>query len=71
MNLYLKVAAVVVGSHLLRWGSEYMYYTQCGGFFNSIFAWGSPTCRGLKWVSESATMNILDVARYGGYSLTQ
>lgn len=62
MRLYLKAAIVVVGSHFIRWGSEYMYYKQCGGFFSSMFSWGSPTCRGLRWVSETSSGNIFRIA---------
>ena len=63
MNLYLKMGLAVVGSHLVRWASEHYYHQNCCGIVNSVFAWGSPTCRGLRWVSDSATGNILSVAQ--------
>jgi hypothetical protein len=63
MKLYLKMGLVVLGSHLVRWASEHYYHQNCCGIVNSVFAWGSPACRGLRWVSDSATGNILSVAQ--------
>lgn len=63
MRIYLKAAIILVGSHVVRWVSEYLYYRQCGGFFSSMFAYGSPTCRGLRWTADTATGNIFGVAR--------
>ena len=57
--MYKKTAAVLLGSHLVRVASEYMYYHKCSGFFNSIFAFGSPTCKGLRWISDSVMTNVL------------
>jgi len=62
MNRYLKAAGIVLGSHLVRTLAEYMYYMKCGGFVNSIFSYGSPTCRGLRWVAETSMANIHGVA---------
>lgn len=66
-NVYIKAFLIIAGSHVVRWGAEYVYYTQCAGFWSSIFAWNSPTCRGLRWVSDSVGMNALSVIT--GYSM--
>jgi len=66
--MWLKVFSVIVGSHVVRCMSEYMYFTQCAGFWNSIFSWNSPTCRGLRWVADSAMTNVVSLV--GGYSIT-
>jgi len=66
--MWLKVLSVIVGSHVVRCMSEYMYFTQCAGFWNSIFSWNSPTCRGLRWVADSVMTNA--VGLIGGYSVT-
>jgi hypothetical protein len=60
----VKALVVIVGSHFVRWGAEYAYFTQCAGFWTSIFAWNSPTCRGLRWVADSVMTNV--VAIVGG-----
>jgi len=65
--MWLKVFSVIVGSHVVRCMSEYMYFTQCAGFWNSIFSWNSPTCRGLRWVSDSVMTNA--VGLIGGYGV--
>lgn len=67
MNLYVKAAGFLIGSHVVRWAAEYAYFTQCAGFLNSIFAWGSPTCKGLRWVADSVTTNI--VTAMGGWAV--
>jgi hypothetical protein len=66
--MYLKAAAVIVGSHFVRYMAEYMYFTQCAGLWNSIFAWNSPTCKGLRWTADSVTTNV--VAIIGTYGVT-
>jgi len=53
MNMYAKTIGIIIGSHVVRWAAEYAYFTQCAGFWNSIFAWNSPTCRGLRWTADS------------------
>ena len=63
----LKLVALLVGSHIVRYMAEYMYFTQCAGFWSSIFSWNSPTCRGLRWVSDSAMTNA--VGLIGGYGV--
>lgn len=63
MKLYLKALIVLSASHFVRWASEFLYHKQCGGFFSSMFAYGSPTCTGLRWVSDTASGNIFGVAR--------
>jgi hypothetical protein len=65
--MWLKVLSILVGSHAVRCMSEYVYYTQCAGLWTSIFSWNSPTCRGLRWVSDSAMTNV--VSLIGGYSI--
>ena len=62
MKRYLKIVGVIVGSHLIRAAAEYMYYWKCGGLVNSIFSYGSPTCRGLRWVADTSMANIEGVA---------
>jgi len=57
----LKLTLVVIGSHALRWLSERLYYEQCAGFFTSIFAHGSPTCHGLRWVADSVSLNSVAI----------
>lgn len=50
-------AAIVVGSHVIRWASERLYYDHCAGFITSIFAYASPTCQGLRWVADTVSTN--------------
>jgi hypothetical protein len=61
MNLYAKAIGVIIGSHVVRWATEYAYFTQCAGFWSSIFSWNSPTCRGLRWVADSAMTNVVAI----------
>lgn len=61
MNLYAKAIGVIVGSHIVRWVAEYAYFTQCAGFWTSIFSWNSPTCRGLRWTADSVMTNVVAV----------
>ncbi len=67
MNLYAKALTVIVGSHVVRWAAEYAYFTQCAGFWTSIFSWNSPTCRGLRWVSDSVMTNVVTLV--GGHAV--
>jgi len=64
--MHLKVLGIIVGSHVVRYMAEYMYFTQCAGFWTSIFTWNSPTCKGLRWVSDSVMTNV--VTMIGGYA---
>lgn len=50
-----KVLGFIIGAHIIRCFSEYMYFKQCAGLWTSLFSWNSPTCRGLRWVSDSVT----------------
>jgi len=68
MNIYAKALGILIGSHVVRWVAEYTYFTQCAGFWTSIFSWNSPTCRGLRWVSDSVMTNV--VTMIGGYGIT-
>jgi hypothetical protein len=61
MNLYAKALGVIIGSHFVRWAAEYAYFTQCAGLWTSIFSWNSPTCRGLRWVADSVTTNVVGI----------
>lgn len=61
MKPYVKTALVIVSAHMVRWMSEHFYYKNCCGFVNSVFAWGSPTCRALRWTSESASAKIISI----------
>lgn len=59
MNIYVKALIVAVSSHMTRCMAEYLYYTQCAGVWNSIFAWNSPMCRGLRWTADSVMTNVV------------
>lgn len=61
MNAWTKVLVVVASSHVVRWAAEYAYFTQCAGFWTSIFAWNSPTCRGLRWTADSVMTNVVAI----------
>ena len=61
MHKYVTLIGLVVCSHVVRCVSEYAYYTHCAGFWNSIFTWNSPTCRGLRWASDSVMMNVVSI----------
>lgn len=61
MNIYTKTIGVIVASHIVRCVAEYAYFTQCAGLWTSIFAWNSPTCRGLRWVSDSVMTNVVTI----------
>lgn len=61
MNLYAKTIGIIVGSHFVRWAAEYAYFTQCAGLWTSIFSWNSPTCRGLRWMADSAMTNVVGI----------
>jgi hypothetical protein len=63
----LKILYVLIGSHVVRCIAEYMYFTQCAGFWTSIFSWNSPTCRGLRWVSDSVMTNVVTLV--GGHAM--
>ena len=58
MKPYLKAGGIIVGAHLVRWVCEHIYYTECTGLLNSVFAWGSPMCRGLRWVTDTSADRI-------------
>ena len=68
MNIYTKALGIIIGSHVVRWAAEYAYFTQCAGFWTSIFSWNSPSCRGLRWVADSVMANV--VSMIGGYGAT-
>lgn len=55
----MKTILFLMGSHIMRWTAEYTYFTQCAGFINSIFSWGSPTCKGLRWFADSIATNVV------------
>jgi hypothetical protein len=57
----MRLIAVVVGSHVIRWVSEELYHEYCAGFFTSIFAYGSPTCHGFRWVADSITAQTVAI----------
>lgn len=59
MKAYVKAVLVVVGAHLVRCVSEHYYYVNCSGVLNSVFSWGSPTCRGLRWASDTSSFRII------------
>ena len=53
----MRLLAIVVGSHIIRWISERLYYEHCAGFVTSIFAYASPTCQGLRWIADTVATN--------------
>jgi len=57
----MKVIAVILGAHTIRWACEELYHMYCSGFITSIFAHSSPTCNGLRWVSTSVSTNLLGI----------
>lgn len=61
MNTYAKAFAFVFVSHCLKWAAEYAYYRQCVGFFTSVFTWNSSACRGLRWIADSVTTNVVSM----------
>lgn len=61
MNLYTKGVLFVLFSHLIHYIADELYYHRCTGLVKSIFTWGSPTCRGLQWVSNSIMTNIITI----------
>jgi hypothetical protein len=67
MNLYVKALVIITSSHIMRCVAEYAYFTQCAGFWSSIFSWNSPTCRGLRWVSDSVMTNVVSII--GGHAV--
>jgi hypothetical protein len=56
-----NISALIVGTHILHVASNYLYWIRCGGFMNSIFSHGSPTCKGLRWVSDTTAINIINI----------
>lgn len=50
-----KFIAVCVLIHLGRCAADYLYWYKCTGLLASIFASGSPMCRGLRQVSDTVT----------------
>jgi len=61
MTPYYRLAAIVLGSHCIRWASEQLYHQQCAGFISSIFAYGSPTCQSLRWIADTVTTRSIAV----------
>ena len=71
MNIYAKALAIILSSHVVRWAAEYAYFMQCAGFWSSIFAWNSPTCRGLRWVADSVMTNVVAITSGYGSNVLQ
>lgn len=70
MSTWAKALTIILGSHVVRWAAEYAYFTQCAGFWTSIFAWNSPTCRGLRWAADSVMTNVVAImGSYGSNAL--
>ena len=59
--MWLRLISVLIGSHCIRYASEWMYWNQCAGFVTSIFSYNSPTCVGLRWVADSLTTKTVSV----------
>jgi hypothetical protein len=55
--MVMRLLAIVIGSHVIRWFSERLYYEHCAGFVTSIFAYASPTCQGLRWIADTVATN--------------
>ena len=69
--MYLRPLLIVTGLHLIKCAAEYVYFTECTGLWKSVFAHGSPMCRGLHWVADSAMTNLVSlVGGYGAKMLT-
>lgn len=51
--MWYKVAAIILGSHCVRYASEWLYWNHCSGFISSIFSYNSPSCIGLRWIADS------------------
>jgi len=54
----VKIILYIIGLHIVRVMAEIVYYRRCSGFIRSIFASGSSTCRGLKFISEMSSNNM-------------
>lgn len=59
--MWYKVAAIILGSHCVRYASEWLYWNHCAGFISSIFSYHSPSCIGLRWIADSVSTNMVAI----------
>jgi hypothetical protein len=62
MNPLYKALLFAVGSHVMRYGAEWLYWEKCTGLFVSIFSGGSPACQGLRTVVDTLTVSTINCA---------
>lgn len=62
MNPFYKAILFALGSHVVRFGAEWLYWEKCTGFFVSIFSGGSPACQGLRAVVDTLTATTINYA---------
>ena len=62
MNPLAKALCFALGTHVMRFGAEWLYWQKCTGFFTSIFAGGSPACQGLRTVVDVLSTNTVHYA---------
>lgn len=67
----MKLVAIVVGSHVVRWLCEWLYYENCAGFITSIFAYASPTCHGLRWVADTVSTHTFTLIGASALKVTE
>lgn len=54
-NKIVQGLILAVSLHSVRVLADIVYWHKCAGFFQSIWAFGSPTCHLVKVVSSMAT----------------
>jgi hypothetical protein len=62
MNTVAKALLFAVGSHVMRYGAEWLYWEKCTGLFVSIFSGGSPACQGLRTVVDTLSVSTINCA---------
>ena len=62
MHTVAKALLFAVGSHVMRYGAEWLYWEKCTGFFVSIFSGGSPACQGLRTVVDTLSVSTINCA---------
>ena len=62
MHAVAKALLFAVGSHVMRYGAEWLYWEKCTGLFVSIFSGGSPACQGLRAVVDTLSVTTINCA---------
>jgi hypothetical protein len=62
MNSLYKAILFAAGSHVMRYGAEWLYWEKCTGLFVSIFSGGSPACQGLRTVVDTLSVTTINCA---------